>query len=64
MGNIIGLLLVVLALAVGGLRPRGVGGPRRPRRVRVVSGLTLGAAALVRDLDKNRNRNRSVSGDD
>ncbi|MCU7701643.1 hypothetical protein ACGILS_10595 [Streptomyces albidoflavus] len=41
-----------------------MGGPRRPRWVRVVSRLTLGAAELVRHLDKNRNRNRSVSGDD
>ncbi|MCX4438681.1 hypothetical protein ABZ649_25765 [Streptomyces albidoflavus] len=59
-----GLLLVVLALAVGGCVCVVWAARGGPRWVRVVSRLTLGAAELVRHLDKNPNRNRSVSGDD
>ncbi|UKL04100.1 MULTISPECIES: hypothetical protein [unclassified Streptomyces] len=60
----LGLLLVVLALAVGGCVCVVWAARGGPRWVRVVSRLTLGAAELVRHLDKNRKRNRSVSGDD
>ncbi|MCL6276658.1 hypothetical protein M3398_04995 [Streptomyces albidoflavus] len=59
----LGLLLVVLALAVGGCVCV-VWRPAAAPAGYAFSRLTLGAAELVRHLDKNRNRNRSVSGDD
>ncbi|MFE7676176.1 hypothetical protein ACFU5N_28705 [Streptomyces albidoflavus] len=60
----IGLLLVVLALALGCCVCVVWAARGGPRWVRVVSRLTLGAAELLRDMDKNRSRNRSGSGDD
>ncbi|MFI8282570.1 hypothetical protein ACIF84_05830 [Streptomyces albidoflavus] len=59
----LGLLLVVLALAVGGCVCVVWAARGGPPWARVVSRLTLGTAELVRHLDKNHNRNRSVSGD-
>ncbi|MBL0799993.1 MULTISPECIES: hypothetical protein [Streptomyces] len=60
----IGLLLVVLALAVGGCVCVVWAARGGPRWVRAVSRLTLGAAGLLRDMDKNRSRNRSGGSDD
>lgn len=62
----IGLLLVVLALAVGGCVCVVWAARGGPRWVRAVAKVTLGAAELLRHLDKNhqRNRNRLGSGDD
>ncbi|MFI0031449.1 hypothetical protein ACH4M8_19365 [Streptomyces albidoflavus] len=60
----IGLLLVVLALAVGGCVCVVWAARGGPRWVRAVSRLTLCAAGLLRDMDKNRSRNRSGGSDD
>ncbi|KLJ01583.1 hypothetical protein ABZ114_28740 [Streptomyces albidoflavus] len=59
----IGLLLVALALAVGCCVCVVWAARGGPRWARAVSRLTLGAAELLRDMDKNRSRNRS-GGDD